>query len=36
MTLYELGETHFLKHLCEEKKKYGWDILTAAITQNNK
>jgi glycosyltransferase involved in cell wall biosynthesis len=36
MTLYELGETHFLKHLCEEKKKYGWDKLTAAITQNNK
>jgi len=36
MSLYELGETHFLKHLCEEKKKYGWDKLTAAITQNNK
>ena len=34
MTLYELGETHFLKHLCEEKKKYGWDKLTGAITQN--
>jgi glycosyltransferase involved in cell wall biosynthesis len=34
MTLYELGETHFLKHLCEEKKKYGWDKLTDAITQN--
>ena len=33
--LYELGETHFLKHLCDEKKKYGWDKLTAAITQNN-
>jgi glycosyltransferase involved in cell wall biosynthesis len=36
MTLYELGETHFLKHLCEEKKKYSWDKLTSAITQNNK
>ncbi len=35
MTLYELGETHFLKHLCEEKKKYSWDKLTAAILQKN-
>jgi glycosyltransferase involved in cell wall biosynthesis len=34
VTLYELGESHFLKHLCEEKKKYGWDQLTSAITQN--
>ena len=34
ITLYELGETHFLKHLCEEKKKYSWDKLTSAITEN--
>jgi len=33
--LYELGETHFLKHLCEEKKKLSWDKLTAAILENN-
>ena len=32
--LYELGETHFLKHLCEEKKKFSWDKLTAAIIEN--
>jgi len=32
--LYELGETHFLKHLCEEKKKLSWDKLTAAIIEN--
>ena len=32
--LYELGETHFLKHLCEEKKKLSWDKLTASITKN--
>jgi len=36
LSMYELGETHFLKHLCEEKKKYSWDKLTNAITQNNK
>jgi len=34
LTLYELGETHFLKHLCDEKKKYSWDKLTTSITQN--
>jgi len=32
--LYELGETHFLKQLCEEKKKFSWDKLTAAIIEN--
>jgi glycosyltransferase involved in cell wall biosynthesis len=32
--LYEFGETHFLKHLCEEKKKLSWDKLTAAIIEN--
>ncbi len=32
--LYELGETHFLKQLCEEKKKFSWDKLTTAITEN--
>jgi len=34
MKLYELGETHFLKHLCEEKKKFSWEHLTAAIIEN--
>jgi glycosyltransferase involved in cell wall biosynthesis len=34
MKLYELGETHFLKHLCEEKKKFSWAHLTAAIIEN--
>ena len=34
MNLYELGETHFLKHLCEEKKKFSWEHLTAAVTEN--
>ena len=34
MKLYELGETHFLKHLCEEKKKFNWGHLTAAIIEN--
>jgi len=34
MKLYELGETHFLKHLCEEKKKFSWVHLTAAIIEN--
>jgi glycosyltransferase involved in cell wall biosynthesis len=32
--LYELGEIHFLKQLCEEKKKFSWDKLTAAIIEN--
>jgi predicted secreted protein len=31
--LYELGEIHFLKQLCEEKKKFSWDKLTAAIIE---
>jgi len=34
MKLYELGETHFLKHLCEEKKKFSWAHLTTAIIEN--
>jgi glycosyltransferase involved in cell wall biosynthesis len=34
MKLYELGETHFLKQLCEEKKKFSWDKLTAAVIEN--
>ena len=34
MKLYELGETHFLKHLCEEKKKFSWGHLTKAIIEN--
>jgi glycosyltransferase involved in cell wall biosynthesis len=34
MKLYELGETHFLKHLCEEKKRFSWEHLTAAILEN--
>ena len=34
MQLYELGETHFLKHLCEEKKKFSWEHLTTAIIEN--
>jgi glycosyltransferase involved in cell wall biosynthesis len=34
MKLYELGETHFLKHLCEEKKKFSWEHLTTAIIKN--
>lgn len=29
--LYSLGEAHFLPHLREEKKKYGWQILTERI-----
>jgi glycosyltransferase involved in cell wall biosynthesis len=32
--LYELGETHFLKQLCEEKKKLSWDKLTSSIIKN--
>jgi glycosyltransferase involved in cell wall biosynthesis len=31
--LYELGEDWFLPHLREEKKKYSWQKLTAAIRQ---
>ena len=31
LKLYELGENHFLPHLREEKKKYSWQNLTAAI-----
>lgn len=31
VSLYELGEQHFLPHLREEKKKYSWQKLTAAI-----
>ena len=34
MKLYELGETHFLKHLCEEKNKFSWEHLTTAIIEN--
>ena len=34
MKLYELGETHFLKHLCEEKKIFSWEHLTTAIIEN--
>ena len=34
LKLYELGETHFLKHLCEEKKKFSWEHLTTAIIEN--
>jgi glycosyltransferase involved in cell wall biosynthesis len=32
--LYEFGETHFLKHLCEEKKKLSWGNLIASIIEN--
>jgi predicted secreted protein len=32
--LYELGEINFLKQLCEEKKKFSWNKLTAAIIEN--
>ena len=35
LQLYELGESHFLKHLCEEKKKFSWQHLTDAITCSN-
>ena len=31
LRLYELGEKHFLEHLCEEKKKYSWEALSKAI-----
>jgi glycosyltransferase involved in cell wall biosynthesis len=34
LQLYELGEIHFFKQLCEEKKKLSWDKLTAAIIEN--
>ena len=33
LTLYELGEDYFLPHLREEKKKYSWAKLSAAITE---
>ncbi|MCY7421486.1 MAG: glycosyltransferase [Chitinophagaceae bacterium] len=33
MALYQLGEAHFLPHLKEEKKKYSWKNLVAAISQ---
>jgi glycosyltransferase involved in cell wall biosynthesis len=33
LELYELGESHFLPHLREEKKKYSWNKLTEAIIQ---
>jgi glycosyltransferase involved in cell wall biosynthesis len=29
----QTGPAHFLPHLQEEKKKYGWDKMTAAILQ---
>ena len=32
MELYQLGETHFLPHLREEKKKYSWKNLVQTIT----
>jgi glycosyltransferase involved in cell wall biosynthesis len=31
--LYQLGENHFLPHLCEEKKKYSWSVLTETILE---
>lgn len=31
LELYQLGETHFLPHLREEKKKYSWQNITAAV-----
>ncbi len=31
LKLYELGESHFLPHLREEKKKYSWINLTKAV-----
>jgi len=33
LQLYQLGEGHFLPYLIEEKKKYSWDNLVAAIRQ---
>lgn len=33
LTLYELGEDYFLPHLREEKKKYSWAKLSAAIQE---
>lgn len=33
LRLYELGENHFLPHLREEKKKYGWDNITSAVSR---
>lgn len=34
LKLYELGEEYFLKHLCEVKKNFSWEHLTAAILEN--
>jgi glycosyltransferase involved in cell wall biosynthesis len=31
--LYRLGESHFLPHLCEEKKKYSWTVLLDSIVE---
>ena len=31
--LYRLGESHFLPHLCEEKKKYSWKVLVDSIVE---
>jgi glycosyltransferase involved in cell wall biosynthesis len=33
LRLYQFGESHFLPHLREEKKKYSWRNITAAIFQ---
>lgn len=33
LKLYELGESQFLPHLREEKKKYSWQNITAAVFQ---
>lgn len=33
LRLYELGEDYFLPHLREEKKKYSWSQLAAAIEE---
>lgn len=31
--LYRWGESHFLPHLCEEKKKYSWTVLVDSIVE---
>jgi glycosyltransferase involved in cell wall biosynthesis len=31
LRLYQFGESHFLPHLREEKKKYSWRNITAAV-----
>ncbi|WP_153798582.1 glycosyltransferase family 4 protein [Foetidibacter luteolus] len=33
LRLYQLGESHFLPHLREEKKKYTWDVLVKAVEE---